>query len=119
MVSPAPSGINGQNPNINVNLSADFSAKRNPTEFNDVRQVQTLSMAAKMATECDTERAEKILNDHEDKEWHEKFVLLYRMLVTPGYRLSPVTWAMIAGASAYVIFSFYVFRTLSLALMAR
>jgi uncharacterized membrane protein YkvA (DUF1232 family) len=73
-------------------------------EFNDVRQAQALSMATKLGKDLNLDEAESFLNSNEDKTWHENFGLLFSMLRTRDYSLSHATWAVIAGALAYVVF---------------
>lgn len=72
--------------------------------MNEEKKKETLSMAAGMADDFDPKQAEAFLSKHEDKEWFSDFAMLLRMLTTEGYSLSPSTWAVIAGALAYVVF---------------
>lgn len=71
--------------------------------MNEQKKKETLSMAAEMADDFDPKKAEAFLSEHEDKEWFSDFAMLLRMLTTEGYSLSPSTWAVIAGALAYVV----------------
>jgi len=73
-------------------------------EFSDVRQAQALFMATKMGKDLNLDEAESFLNNNKDKNWSETFRLLFSMLRADDYRLSPSTWAVIAGALAYVVF---------------
>lgn len=59
--------------------------------------------AENMADDFDPAEAEDFARSHQDKSWYEDFILLYRMITTRGFSLSPRTWAIIAGALAYVI----------------
>ena len=72
--------------------------------MNKQKKEATLSMAAGMADDFDPKKAEAFLSKHADKEWFSDFAMLLRMLTTEGYSLSPSTWAVIAGALAYVVF---------------
>ncbi|WP_228644936.1 YkvA family protein [Desulfomicrobium baculatum] len=72
--------------------------------MSEQKKTETLSRAAGMADDFDPEKAEAFLLKHEDKEWFSDFATLLRMLTTDGYSLSPSTWAVIAGALAYVVF---------------
>lgn len=72
--------------------------------MSEQKMKETLSMAAGMADDFDPKKAEAFLSNHEDKDWFSDFAMLLRMLTTEGYSLSPSTWAMIAGALAYVVF---------------
>lgn len=72
--------------------------------MNEQKKRETLSMAAEMADDFDPKQAEAFLSKHEDKDWFSDFATLLRMLTTEGYSLSPSTWAVIAGALAYVVF---------------
>jgi uncharacterized membrane protein YkvA (DUF1232 family) len=72
--------------------------------MNEQKKTETLSMAAEMADDFDPKKAEAFLLKHEDKEWFSDFATLLRMLTTDGYSLTPSTWAVIAGALAYVVF---------------
>ncbi|UTF51813.1 YkvA family protein [Desulfomicrobium sp. ZS1] len=72
--------------------------------MNGQQKGETLSMAAGMADDFDPKQAEEFLSKHADKVWFSDFAMLLRMLTTEGYSLSPSTWAIIAGALAYVIF---------------
>lgn len=71
--------------------------------MNEQKMKETLSMAAEMADDFDPKKAEAFLSNHVDKEWFSDFAMLLRMLTTDGYSLSPSTWAVIAGALAYVV----------------
>lgn len=72
--------------------------------MNEGKKRETLSMAAKMAEDFDPDKAKEFLSGHEDKNWSSDFAVLLRMLTTKEYSLSPSTWAVIAGALAYVVF---------------
>lgn len=72
--------------------------------MNEQKKKETLSMAAGMADNFDPKKAEAFLSEHKDKDWFSDFAMLLRMLTTEGYSLSPSTWAVIAGALAYVVF---------------
>lgn len=64
---------------------------------------KALNMAEKMADDFDTERAEEFSSKHTDKPWYADFKLLFDMIMDPDFKMSPATWALIAGALAYVI----------------
>jgi len=72
--------------------------------MSEQKKAETLSRAAEMADDFDPKKAEAFLSEHEDKEWFSDFAMLLRMLTTEGYSLCPSTWAVIAGALAYVVF---------------
>ena len=72
--------------------------------LDDQDKEKALRMASRMADDFDQEHAEEFIGLHEDKSWYSDFMLLYHMLTHPDYSLSPATWAIIAGALAYVIF---------------
>ena len=65
---------------------------------------EALAMAMDMADDFTPDKAKEFLSGHEDKNWSSDFAMLLRMLTTKGYSLNPSTWAIIAGALAYVIF---------------
>ena len=64
---------------------------------------KALSMAEKMADDFDAGRAHQFSQKHTDKSWYNDFKLLYAMITDPNFKMSPATWALIAGALAYVI----------------
>lgn len=72
-------------------------------DFNDQNKNSALDMAAGMARDFDVEEAADFVAKHGDKDWYENFKLLYGMITHPDYSLNPATWAIIAGALAYVI----------------
>ena len=59
--------------------------------------------ASEMTKDFDPEKAELFMAEHTDKDWASDFGTLLRMLTTQEYSLSPATWAVLAGALAYVI----------------
>lgn len=71
--------------------------------FSEQDKARALAMASKMADDFDQEKAAEFASQHEDKNWYENFKLLLHMMTHPGYSLSPTTWAVIAGALAYVV----------------
>lgn len=64
---------------------------------------KALRMADKMAKDYDSERADQFAKKHTDKSWFNDFKMLYEMITDPAFALKPSTWAIIAGALAYVI----------------
>ena len=64
---------------------------------------KALNMAAQMADEFDADRAEEFRKKHTDKYWYPDFKMLLDMIKDPDFKLSHASWAMIAGALAYVI----------------
>ncbi|MCB5271880.1 MAG: DUF1232 domain-containing protein [Candidatus Cloacimonetes bacterium] len=72
--------------------------------LSETMQAQGLSMASKMGKDLNLAEAERFLNNNREKGWSETFRLLFSMLGEDGYYLSPSTWAVIAGALAYVVF---------------
>ncbi len=73
------------------------------TNLTTEEKEKALSMAEKMADDFDARRAEEFKNRHTDKSWYDDFKLLYKMITDPDFKMSPATWALIAGALAYVI----------------
>ncbi len=69
----------------------------------DQDKQKALDMATSMARDFDEKEAVKFEAKHGDQNWYENFKLLRRMITHPEYSLSPATWAIIAGALAYVI----------------
>jgi uncharacterized membrane protein YkvA (DUF1232 family) len=60
-------------------------------------------MASKLADNFKPEEAYQFAKKHTDKSWFKDFRLLYKMITDPSFALKPFTWALIAGALAYVI----------------
>jgi uncharacterized membrane protein YkvA (DUF1232 family) len=64
---------------------------------------KALEMASNMADDFDSRRAEHFSKKHTDKSWFQDFKLLYDMIADATFKLKPSTWAVIAGALAYVV----------------
>lgn len=64
---------------------------------------KALEMAKKMADDFDARQAEQFSKKHTDKSWFQDFKLLYDLIVDSTFKIKPSTWAIIAGALAYVI----------------
>jgi len=73
-------------------------------DLNDQEKSKILEMSARMSGDYYEEHVLEFINDHKDKNWYDDFILLFKMLTTKGYSISPNTWAIIAGALAYVVF---------------
>ena len=63
---------------------------------------KALEMAENMADDFDADRAEQFVKKHADKSWFKDFKLLYDLITDRTFKLKPSTWAVIAGAIAYV-----------------
>jgi uncharacterized membrane protein YkvA (DUF1232 family) len=66
-------------------------------------QKKALEMAQNMADDFDAGRAEQFIKKHADKSWIKDFKLLYDLITDRTFKLKPTTWAVIAGALAYVV----------------
>jgi uncharacterized membrane protein YkvA (DUF1232 family) len=64
---------------------------------------KALEMAENMADDFDADRAEQFVKKHVDKSWFNDFKLLYDLITDRTFKLKPSTWAVIAGAIAYVV----------------
>ena len=65
---------------------------------------RALELAEDMAEDFDEEQADRFSEKHSDKNWIGKFRLLFQMISDRDFSLGPATWAIIAGAIAYVVF---------------
>ena len=72
--------------------------------FSDQDKAKALDMAAGMADDFNQEEAAEFMGKHGGESWFDDFKLLFSMISHPDYSLSATTWAVIAGALAYVIF---------------
>lgn len=64
---------------------------------------KALELAEKLSGDFDSKRAEEFSKKHTDKSWFQDFKLLFDMITDATFKLRPSTWAIIAGALAYVI----------------
>lgn len=64
---------------------------------------KALEMAGKVTDDFDADRAEQFIKKHADKSWLKDFKLLYELITDRTFKLKPSTWAVIAGALAYVV----------------
>ncbi|RJP38497.1 MAG: DUF1232 domain-containing protein [Desulfobacteraceae bacterium] len=64
---------------------------------------KALEMAENMADDFDADRAAQFVKKHADKSWFNDFKLLYDLITDRTFKLKPSTWAVIAGAIAYVV----------------
>jgi uncharacterized membrane protein YkvA (DUF1232 family) len=64
---------------------------------------KALEMAENMADDFDADRTEQFVKKHADKSWFKDFKLLYDLITDRTFKLKPSTWAVIAGALAYVV----------------
>ena len=71
--------------------------------MSEQKRDEAMSKSAEMSKDFDPGKAKSFLSEHMDKDWATDFAILLRMITTKGYRLNPSTWAVLAGALAYVI----------------
>ena len=67
-------------------------------------QDRAIILSKKLTGEFNVERAANFSHRHKDKDWHEGFIALFKMITDIDFSMSAGTWATIAGALAYVVF---------------
>jgi uncharacterized membrane protein YkvA (DUF1232 family) len=72
-------------------------------ELSDEQKRKAIELSETLANDFDPQEAETFATTHQDQPWYENFVLLLNMLLDKNFSLQPATWAIIAGAIAYVI----------------
>ena len=70
-------------------------------EFN---KDQALMQAEGLAEDFNAEEAEAFSEKHQNASWYNDFKTLFDMVTDKNYSLETSTYAMIAGALAYVVF---------------
>jgi uncharacterized membrane protein YkvA (DUF1232 family) len=64
---------------------------------------RAMTMASGMAGDFDAQKATEFAVKHQDKGFMADFRLLFDMIMDKDFSFSVATWALIAGALAYVI----------------
>ena len=67
-------------------------------------QDRAITLSKKLVGEFDVGRAENFSHRHKDKDWHEGFTAIFKMITDIDFSMSTGAWATIAGALAYVVF---------------
>ncbi len=67
-------------------------------------QDKAIALSKKLVDQFDVERAENFSHRHKDKDWHEGFTAIFKMITDIDFSMSTAGWATIAGALAYVVF---------------
>lgn len=69
----------------------------------DKEKDKAINLARNMSGDFDAEEADKFAEKHADKNWIAKFRLLLQIITDKEFSLGASTWAIIAGALAYVV----------------
>ncbi|NCC25994.1 MAG: DUF1232 domain-containing protein [Deltaproteobacteria bacterium] len=72
-------------------------------ELTDEERKKALDLASKLADDFNAERSERFASKHRDKKWYDDFTLLLNMIRDREFKINPGTWAILAGALAYVV----------------
>ena len=72
-------------------------------ELSQNEQEKAMELAGSLAKDFDADRSEEFASRHKEKKWYDDFMLLLAMLKDRDFHLKPSTWAILAGALAYVV----------------
>ena len=64
---------------------------------------KAMELVESLAKDFDAGRSEEFASRHKEKKWYDDFMLLLAMLKDKEFHLKPSTWAILAGAVAYVV----------------
>lgn len=67
------------------------------------KKSKVINLAENMSDDFDAEKARQFSEKHSDKNWIGKFRFLLQMVTDREFSLGPATWAILAGAIAYVV----------------